>query len=67
MDIQNPVELTEALNEHLPPQRFFTSQFFHLSLIFKWHIITEYANMLSCIQRFLRLFQGTISWNSNVN
>ncbi len=28
MDIQNPVELTEALNEHLPPQRFFTSQFF---------------------------------------
>lgn len=28
MDITSPIELTQALNENLPPQRFFTSQFF---------------------------------------
>jgi hypothetical protein len=28
MDITSPIELTQELNEHLPPSRFFTSQFF---------------------------------------
>ena len=28
MDITSPVELTRELNEHVPPSRFFTSQFF---------------------------------------